>query len=353
MCTIAAQVFPQTELNFMAIKNLITHRLCKSSPTSQGEIQLRQSELDLNGKTEELCRELKNNYIRKAGKTYGCFSEDTAEHPLSPLLLEFLEEKISFVSLCTKFMTHLKLQMDKVDSPLDNRVIFFFEQSEAGDAFYVFLVDHSSGQYFDGELNLCDVIYLDTQSINLAAKVKIPELLAGDQQNYLSLLRWRGEKELSDAFAETMGFANKVDVAADTSQFLELVTHYTRDLPDEQAKETRQQVVEYCLEQDKSGHPVAIQALSQQISHEHKPPFADFVKATIPQSKTQLIPDKTQLRNYVRISGRDEQLSMSFASACLGDTVVYNADSDSITIRNIPASLKAKLVQHLKHKTEE
>jgi nucleoid-associated protein len=88
--------------------------------------------------------------------------------------------------------------------------------------------------------------------------------------------------------------------------------------------------------------------LAEHISVPEQPHFAHFARTTQPEAKNEWIPDKAQLKNYVRISGRDEQMSMSFASACLGDTVVYDTNSDSLIIKNIPASLKAKLMEHLK-----
>jgi nucleoid-associated protein len=39
---------------------------------------------------------------------------------------------------------------------------------------------------------------------------------------------------------------------------------------------------------------------------------------------------------------------MSFSSSCLGDTIVYDPATDSLTIRNIPTGLKARLAKHLK-----
>lgn len=337
----------------MPISHLIAHRVFRPSPTAAVELRQRDSEISLTGKAEELCRELKNTYVRKAGKTYGCFSDDSAEFPLAAWLRQYLEESIPFTSFCSNALKHLKLQIEKTEAPIDNVILFVHEQIEAGDALYIYLVDHSSGQYFDGDLVLCDSLFLDTNNINLAAKVKIPELLAGDNHNYLSLMRWRGEKELSDAFLDFIGLTNKVDIAADTSQFLDLVTHYTQDLPPEEAKQTKTAVVDYCLEQDKSGQPVVIQELAKQISHADKPDFSEFVKRGQPEAKAELIPDKAQLKNFVRISGRNELLSMSFASACLGESVVYDPETDSITINNIPPSLKSRLVQHLKGRKPE
>lgn len=337
----------------MALQHLIAHRIHKPAPTAPCEVHLRAEEIRRDGKSEELCRELKNTYIRKGGKHYGVFSEDTASYPLSAWVREWLEERISFLSLAQKIASHLQLHIDKSDTPLDNTLVIFYEHIEAGDGLYIILLDHTSGQYFDGDLALCDSRYLDTQSINLAAKIKTAEFLGAANHSYLSLLKWRGEKELSDAFGEAMGLANKVDTGADTSEFLDLVTHYTAALPEDVAKETRRTAVEFCLQQDKAGLPVQMDELAEHISVPEQPHFAHFARTTQPEIKNEWIPDKAQLKNYVRISGRDEQMSMSFASACLGETVLYDPESDSLIIKTIPASLKAKLMEHLKKSLSE
>lgn len=332
----------------MALQHLIAHRIYKPAPTTPCEIRLRQQEIRRDGKSEELCRDLKNTYIRKGGKHYGAFSDDSANYPLSAWIKEWLEERMPFQSLSEKITSHLQLHIDKSETPLDNTLFIFHERIEAGDGLYIFLLDHASGQYFDGDIELCDSRYIDTQSIHLAAKIKTTEFLSGANQSYLSILKWRGEKELSDAFSEAIGLSNKVDTGADTSEFLDLITDYTAALPEDVAKETRRSAVEFCLQQDKAGLPVQMNELAEHISVPEQPHFAHFARTTQPEVKKEWIPDKTQLKNYVRISGRDEQLSMSFASACLGNTIVYDTEDDSLIIKNIPASLKAKLMEHLK-----
>lgn len=331
----------------MALQHLIAHRIHKPAPTTPCQIHLRTGEMRRDGKSEDLCRELKNAYIRKGGKSYGAFSDDTSLYPISAWTKEWLEERLSFLTLAQKIAEHLRMHFDKSETPLDNTLLVFFERIEAGDALYLFLLDHTAGEYFDGDLELCHTRYLDTQNVHLAAKVKTAEFLAREHNNYLSLLKWRGEKELSDAFAEAIGLSNKIDIGADTSEFLDLVTHYTAALPEDVAKQTRRTAVEFCLQQDKAGLPVQMAELAEHISVPEQPHFTHFVRTTQPDMKTEWIPDKAQLKNYVRISGRDEQLSMSFASACLGSTVFYDANSDSLTIKNIPASLKSRLMEHL------
>jgi nucleoid-associated protein len=72
------------------------------------------------------------------------------------------------------------------------------------------------------------------------------------------------------------------------------------------------------------------------------------VESSKPDLKPDFIPHAGQIRSYVRISGRNDSLSMSFASECLGREIEYDAEKDVLTITNLPPSLKARLIKHLK-----
>jgi len=333
----------------MAITHIIAHKIQRLTPTTAATLALREDELNSDGKVEECARELKISFIKKLGKIHGRFSSDSAEHPLSAWLREQREEKMSFAAFSKRAMEHFKLELDKGEALIDGVVFFIEERFENSHELYFLVTDHSAGQYLDGKLNIADSIYLDTGNITLGAKINLGEWLGDNQHlNYLSVLPWRGEKDLSDAFIAYTGFTDKADIKGDTEVFLEAVDSYTAQLPEDLAHETRARVVNYCLEQDKAGNRVVINDLSSQVNEGNQQEFAKHLKVNQPQLKSELIPDRVQLRQYIRISGRDDLLSMSFDSKCLGESIVYNSDSDSLTITKIPSALKTRLLKHLK-----
>lgn len=333
----------------MAISHLIAHRIQRLTPSTGATLQLREADIERDGKIEECCREMKLCFIKKLSKNHGKFSNDMATHPMSSWLKECTEERLGYVSFTHKAMQHFKLCLDKGEALIDAFVFFVQESFEHGDELSIYIVDHQNAQYIDGNLTLQDSLYLNSNTINLAAKINLREWLGDDEQvNYLSVLIWRGEKELSDAFSEFTGFSDKVDIKEDTEAFLEVVDTYTKALPEEEAVETRERVVNYCMEQDKAGERVLISELSSHINEEDEKAFEKHLFEQKPHFKRELIPDRPQLRQYIRISGRDDLLSMSFDSKCLGETVVYDAESDSLVIHKIPSALKTKLMQHMR-----
>lgn len=333
----------------MAISHFIAHKISRLTPSDSATTQLRQDEVQLNGKVEECLRELKLNYIKKLGKIHGRFSSDTANHPVANWIQQCIDEQLSFVSLSHKAMQQFKLELEKTDDVIDAYVFFAQESFEHAQEFYVYVVHQDQALYLDGELMFTDVVFLDTQSASLAAKINLHEWQSEDSQlNYFSLQQWRGEKGLNDAFISFMGFTDKADIKEHTEHFLEAVDSYAATLPEEAAIETREKVVSYCLDQDKSGRRVNIAELSRQVNEDKHQEFEQHVRKTKPQLTPELIPDRTQLRQYIRISGRNDLLSMSFDSKCLGETIVYDADSDSLIITKIPSALKSRLIKHLK-----
>ncbi len=334
----------------MAFSHIIAHQLSRPAPTAPLQWQARQEPFALNGKIEEVLRELKHTYIKKSGKAYGRFSSDLAARPFSQWLSEYRREKLSFASLTQTALQHLKLEIEKTECPLHAQLFFAQEILEGDQYLYVFVVFNAAGVYLDGNLEISDSVALDTQGINLAARIHLNGWEAGGSTNYLSLLRWRGEKELSDAFANFLGFCDKVDAKAQTQELLEIVDQFARELDAESASFTRHTLVDYCLEQAKQDKPVVIQELAAHVHHERPAAFTDFVKSQQVKFDDEFIADTSALRQYVRLSGRNELLSMSFTADCLGSSIQYDPENDSLIINAIPPALKARLLKHLKGK---
>ena len=351
----------------MALTHIIAHQIQRQKPDVPSVLKLRDACMEQNERIKECFRELKTRVIKRVAKDYGRFSDDHTSHPLSTWLGEYCNQKMDFESLTEKAMQHLKMELDKSEALMDGFLFFAHEVLENEKFIHMFFVQHNTGQFIDGDMDINDSLYLDTSAVDLAAKINLTDWLSDDAHrvsNALMLSRWRGEKKLTEVFSSFIGFAEKVDVIADTEAFLAVVSDYTKDLPEDLAFQTKKQVVDYCFEQDKEGKPVVMAELSAQLKSE---PFStetttddgvEIPSASLPEfaafvsekklNKLELNPDKSRLRQFVRISGRDNNLSMSFASSCLGDTIVYDPNKDSLTITNIPHALKARLARHLK-----
>lgn len=336
----------------MALTAIIAHHISRPAPNAAVKTELRADTLVSSGVLEEFIYTLKTTFIRKSGKSYGRFASETADFPISAWLQDYRTERLSFVSCTHKLMQQFVHEVEKSEMLCDSYVFFVVENIEAGQFIYIFLSEHMSSLYLDAKLELDSSRYLDGAGLNLAAKINLSDWEAGDSATYLTLLRSRGDKDMTDAFTRLLGFSDKHDIKNDTNEFLHVVDHYRETLDEQTARVARTKVVDYCLEQNKAGKPIVIAELSSTLAHELKTQepehFARFVAAQQTPPKAEFIADSAQIRNYVRISGRNDSLSMSFASECLGKEIVYDPQADVLTIKNIPSALKARLLKHLK-----
>ncbi|MCV6626625.1 MAG: nucleoid-associated protein [Cellvibrionaceae bacterium] len=310
------------------------------------------------GRAEYLLRELKQAFVGKAGKSHGGFAEEDA--PLKPWLAELIEAKLGFSGLCDKLWQHLETTLAGTSADLDAHLLVFIESLAEGDFCHLFLLDHKEGLYLDSDLALADSLYLDISKLLGGARINISEAMSAsaddiDPPSYIALLKPRGDKELADVFAAFVGSGEPRDSKAETETFLEAVAEFTHTMEEQQAQQCRHEVVEFCLGQDKLGAPVEFEELSsalveaKAVEDEHS--FAEFVNAFQQRrdlAKTAaLIPDRSKLRQFLRLSGRSDQMSVSFNADCLGDAIVYNAEEGSLTIKSIPSALKLRLLQHI------
>ncbi len=339
----------------MALGSIIAHHIHRTSPSGDINIQSSNDVFADSGKLEELAYELKTQFIRKGGKSYGRFSAEIGEFPFPAWLQDYRQGCLSFPTFTQKAIQQFAQLLSSSESVIDSHLFFVEENIEAGSYLFIYALEHQSGLYLDAEIALNDAHYLDTANFTLAAKINLNDWDAGDSATYLTLMRSRGDKDVADAFGNFIGFSDKHDVKTDTAEFLDAVNHFTQTLDEPIAKITRTKVAEYCLEQNKAGKPVVIQELSHSLAAEIKSyqpaEFTRHIEIQKPDFKTEFIPHAGQVRSFVRISGRNESLSMSFASECLGKEIEYDAEKDVLTIKNLPSSLKARLIKHLKEGT--
>lgn len=335
----------------MPLSHCIAHAVRRAGTEAPVEVTLREHTMSNTAYLEELVRELKNSYVGKAGKQYGQFHHDLSISLVSQWLREFREEKLSFERFTAKATEHFQSLLSDTEVVVDGHMLFAIESLADADSLYVFLILHNEGVYLDGDLTLQTSRFLDVRGVLLGAKIDMTAWLNEGDGSYLSVLRARGDKDLTDQFWKWIGFADQRDISAETTAFLDVVSAYSDTLEEEEVQVYRNKIVDYCLDQDKRGEPVVIRDLSEHVNDGAPEKFAEFVKSRNEQTPEQLIPDRRQLKQYVRISGRNDQLSMSFAAECLGETIVYDKNDDSLTIRNIPAPLKLRLIKHMQKLT--
>ena len=339
----------------MAITSLVFHKITRWQEDQPSEIQLCEQAPDVTADHEGLFSQLKKVFQFKAGKFHGQFDEDYSSAPYQNWLKEQLDGKISFEKLSLLYMNQLKDLVDKTSESFEATILTVHEERADGPRVYIFALETNSGLLLDSGLNLDTVDYLNTNKMDLALRIDLDDWLSESESTdpYLCLVRARSKAKIGEAFTQSIGFKSSIDSAKETETLMEVLAGYTKETEPKQAAQLHQKAYDFYVEQQQLGEAVPINELSGFLDENEPTRFAQFAEqeAQLDTSQT-LRPDTRKLKHLVRISGKGNGLSLSFSSDLMQQTILFDEQSNTLTITEIPKSLKKQILEHIKDKQE-
>lgn len=328
----------------MSIIHCITHQL-HLDESGAPALRLRNTELAVDEVLESLAAELKRAYLGRINREHGRFSEEIRDSGLAHELEQFVTGQQDFVALSRQLAQQLLQLLQEQGSELRGHLLLFLEQQHEQQALYLFVISQRIANRINDQQEVEPVLTLDFGASMMALKVDLG-LWRGDEGGaYLSMSpsRARGMAELLQQLA---GFSAGVDKAAATRDFLERIETFSQKLPEEQVGEFRNQVVNYCVEQDLQDAPVAINDLSQALDGVDSAAFSNYLADHLPAGDDRLLLDRRSLQRYVKFAGRERDLAISFSSHQLNKRVHYQAETDTLSITGLPKMLRSQLLGH-------
>lgn len=329
----------------MTLKHCIVHHIERAVPGADVVTTLREEENNKAGGIYSLFEQLKQSFQRSSQKQYGHFDPELGDNPLPQWIREQQQGKSTFARISQRTLEHLQQKMGDNDEAFSAHLLMALETVMEQDQLYILWVTHTSASHINTDLDIADTAYIDTVKLQYGARLFVDEWLEEDSPKYLSILCNRGNKNLSDSFQACIGFSTGIDVAEETKEFLNIVDEYTTSLPEEKTSDYKGKILDYCVAQDKQGLPVVFDEISAQLNDSDPKEFAQFVGSNQQAPRTEIYTDRSSLKRYIRYFGRDQNMSISFSSDMYGNNIVYDEESGTLTIKQIPKSLKQQLLK--------
>ena len=339
----------------MPITHIIAHHISKQTDEN-AILSLRDSELPNNTQQTSLFESLKSSFNSRISRKHGSFDKDINSATLKNTTDEFIQDETRFQPLTIDFMKKLEEVLNTQNGDINAHFLFFIESNENQRIFYLFIVNQNEYLSINSTLEITPIYSIDTGSSLSGLKLNINDWQERPKYHYLTLVPPKGNEVLSDALHDLSGFGNNIDRAKSTKEFLEKVDAFSQNVPEEKQKEFREQVISYCEEQEAKDEAVHIPTLSQSIEGIDCEKFIREMLPNNPERNTEnddehndeLLIDKKSLRRYIKFSGRDKDLSLTFSTNQLNESIFYDEENDTIVINNIPKGLKKQLVSHFK-----
>jgi nucleoid-associated protein len=333
----------------MPITHAIAHQLRRNTD-EPAQLSLRADELAVEGASEALLSKLKGSFLARISREHGSFSTEGETALLPRQLQQFLDNELDFITLSRDFTTALQVQLDAAKIEFDAHLLFFIEKSFDHHLFTLLIARQSESLTLNSELEITPSYAIDSGPSLFGIKADLIEWRERKQYACLSLIPPRGNPPLAEAFYALTGFSNGIDKEAATLAFLEGVEAFAKEVPQEKQKVYRDQVVEYCMEQDEQDAPVRLEHLAKAVEGINPDEFVRIVASHTGggDDEQELVIDRRSLRRYVKFAGREKDLAISFSSYQLDERVRYDVESDTLHITGIPAALRKQLLGHIK-----
>lgn len=202
--------------------------------------------------------------------------------------------------------------------------------------------------HVDDNLELTVSEHLDLAKMQLAARIDLTQLALSPEINrYISFIKGRMGRKVSDFFMTFLGCEELMDVKKQNAQLINSVDAFlASEQLDIQEKQAHRGVVqEYYKEKLASGDDIQLAELTSRlpVNEEQNFDFSQFVKAEEVEIDEKFQPDKSMLKTLAKFTGQGGGISLSFDRALYGERVRYDEQTDTLVIRGIPPNLKDQL----------
>ena len=330
----------------MNVSNIIVHSVSKEQgqPAEEVGVTLKPVELNAAPQVTHFLESVDEAYSKRTGKAYGCLEEGSN---FSRLLKDYaVDSTADFVKFTHLAMSDLVRRIASEHLATGGYILFSRYSKQANqDYLLIVMIKSKDGFSFDDELELLDAQQLDLDKLHFAARIDIGNWISEDIGNHVSFVKGRSSKSVTQYFREFLSIIEFSESSHVTKELVSAVSNYYGHhlaLDDDLVEEKKKLVHDYCLSKSQSDQPVFLDELSRFLDEESPSNFLNYAQEhhEIPN---EFSADRTALRKFIKYSGNDKEVSVSFSSEILGGRVRYDNNNDTLTISPTPNKLRAQL----------
>ncbi|RWR02651.1 nucleoid-associated protein NdpA [[Pantoea] beijingensis] len=323
------------------IDQIALHQLIKRDEQTL-ELVLRDSLLPTNATVEAMVEELHRVYSAKS-KAYGLFNE---ESELANALRNCRKGEDDFLAFSRAATGRLRDELAKYPFAEGGIVLFCHYRYLAVEYLLVSVLSSQSSMRVNEQLDISSTHYLDINHADIVARIDLTEWETNPESTrYLTFLRGRVGRKVSDFFMDFLGASVGLDTKAQNRGLLQAVDDYCAEsqLDKGERQNYRQQVYSYCNEQLQAGEEIALEALSSELPPLGEKTFQAFTQEQGYELEESFPADRSTLRQLTKFAGSGGGLTLNFDAMLLGERIFWDPATDTLTIKGTPPNLRDQL----------
>lgn len=330
----------------LQIEQIVLHQLIRKNE-NEIEIVLREAELESNPAVVDLIADINRIYNNKS-KAYGVFNDDSL---FAQSVKELRLGNQNFLNFTQESTKQLRNELVKYPFAEGGTVVFCLYRYLAVEYLLITVLDTCNSMLVNDKLDISVTHYLDIAHADIIARVDLTEWQTDPNSNrYLTFLRGRVGRKVSDFFMDYLGASEGLDTKAQNKSLVQAVDDYCQEIQlDKHEKQAcRQQVYSYCQGQLQAGEEIKLSTLAKELPTDEENDFIKFLSGSEYDLEEEFPVDRSTLRQLKKFSGSGGGLTLSFDSELLGERVKWDPTTDTLMIRGTPPNLRDQLQKNIK-----
>lgn len=329
----------------MAENNIISvavHDLKKDA--DKFNISLGQSKLPVSDAVQRLVDQLHTLYGRRTSKSHGKFSDDEDNFPTQRHLRDYFgSQDRDFAALTEALIKTLAVNAQTKAAATGGHVFFAHFQRDERQYLLVAIVNDTLSAQLTQQNDVREVTHLDIEGFRFAGRINITAW-AANEERYIGFLKGKGN--VAEYFQAFLGCDDAVQDKLDTKKLVDALKSFAENqgLKADQKTAFLAKAKEICDRAASRRIELTFDSLTNELSPEDPDSLREHLADPDLMLNDNFIPNKAVLNTLVRFRGRTEHWSLEFDRTAIeaGD-VTYDHDNDTLTLRNLPEDLRAKL----------
>lgn len=340
----------------MAIKNVILHEVTREKDGSRVVKNLRKEENSTEGLGEKLTEQLIELFSQATLNIgeFGVDGDSTLEPAFEQQLKKFTSGKSTFIET-TRLMAERFYDIiseARLQSVKGGILAFYIYEYKGSELLAITVLNRIEGINASNALDLSSATIIDLNRLHLGASINISEWKEGFSSRYIKFKTGRSV-EMRDYFEHFIGCQRDKQAATrETSALKRAIKSFSAatNLDSEQTQSKLDCAYGFIQEQQKAGKEILLSHIANAVFPDSTEEFLVVARNDEHQLSEQIAISPSELKRYVRLSGRGNGISISFDNELFGKTVNYQ--DGKLIFDEIPDTLKQSIIElqrELKH----
>jgi len=362
----------------VTLHHVVVHRLVKEQHQPIRRSQLRDAVLDRgNEHVVKLIDSLIAVYgTRYNTAQYGVFDEDSGRGTFPDAFGRYAERAMpaadEFLMLCRVAMDRLYQQASQLSAASGGYMVFADYEREYGRHFLIAMVKARPGLTLTETLQPEELMALDLDRVHQGARINFARFAdyqaAGSDERpeirYLSFVSPRSARETAGYFVTALGCAAGTAASRSTDNLLRESKKLFRETPRLRSNRDsfEQGLLDYLHGKRDDQAPVRVSEVAHLVQQHIPTELADSADAIVERFVTRLNSEEVQvppefpvhaatLKRHTHITGQSPSWKLTLERGALGTDLAaqvrYDQDHGTLTLRNLPDSMKAQIEEEI------